>query len=386
MNSPELGFNSGSEAKVKKFKLYKFITLMLLVAFLIGGLMLFKNDITLENLRYLIKYLDFSSSGAFDEETVIHYNEDTENSFHVFRGDLALVNDGGVTLFDRRGSAVMTDSFNMSNPVCVPSDRYLAVYDLGGYQIRIYNSFSLLHEMTYDYPIQAVSLNSDGAFCVVTSEKSYHSAVLVYDRDFVEVHRWLSADKFAVDATLSDDEVLTVSTVKTDDGGLFGEIIALEFDKKEALFSYSYRDQMPLYLSSQKKHSVLLTDDNLFFLDDGKLIKTIPMPDGSLRKQCFGEELCCVLQDELSVGVNYLLRVFDRKGEELHALKFSVQILDIEVFEDTVYVLTHGGIYIIGAETQKEIALDGEFESLGVLSDDVVLLCGKTTAEIKILK
>jgi hypothetical protein len=241
--------------------------------------------------------------------------------------------------------------------------------------------------LSYDYPVQAVSLNSDGAFCVVTSKKSYHSAVLVYDRDFKEIHQWLSADKFAVDATFTDDDVLTVSAVKAEEGGLYGEVIAFKLGKKDALYSYSYRDQMPLLLSSQKDSSVLLTDSELMFLESGEFIKSVPFPDDSLRMQSFGDTLYCVLQDELSVGVNYLLRVFNKKGEEVHSSKFSVQVLDVETYEDTVYVLTHGGIRVISLENgTKEIPLEGEFESIGVLSDGVLLLCGKTTAKIYVLK
>jgi len=168
-----------SEKKVKKFRLFKFLSILVLVLFLLGGFLLFENEITIENLRYMVKYLDFSSSGAFSEESVIYYNADNGNDFQVFRGDLALINPNGVTLFDRRGSAVMTDSFNMSKPTSVCGDKYLAIYDLGGHNVRVYNSFSLLFEESFRYPVQAVSVNSDGAFCVVTSEKNYRSAVFV---------------------------------------------------------------------------------------------------------------------------------------------------------------------------------------------------------------
>ena len=79
-----------SENKVKRVRLYKFITISFLVAFLLLGLVIFENDITVENLRYLIKYLDFSSSGTYNEETVIHYNADPSNRFYVFRGENAV--------------------------------------------------------------------------------------------------------------------------------------------------------------------------------------------------------------------------------------------------------------------------------------------------------
>ena len=41
------------EEKAAKYRLYKWIALALLVVFLLCGFVFFKNDITVENLRYL---------------------------------------------------------------------------------------------------------------------------------------------------------------------------------------------------------------------------------------------------------------------------------------------------------------------------------------------
>ena len=71
MNRLEWQEDTASEKISKRFRLYKYISLTVLVVFLLGGLVLFEKDITVENLRYLIKYLDLSSSGSFEEETEI---------------------------------------------------------------------------------------------------------------------------------------------------------------------------------------------------------------------------------------------------------------------------------------------------------------------------
>ncbi len=376
-----------SEQKVKKIRLYKFITITLLVVFLLLGLVIFENDITVENLRYLIKYLDFSTSGAYNEETVIHYNADPSNRFYVFRGDLARVTESGITLYDRRGSAVMTDSFSMTSPVCVSSDRYLAVYDLGGFQVRIYNSFSLLYEKSFNYSVQSVSLNSDGDFCVVTSEKSYHSAVFVYDRDFNETYRWLSTDKFATDADLNDSDILTVSAVRVSEGNLVSDVIELKLGEKEPVSTCSFTDEMPLALYTDRKGCLALTDRNLKCIEDGAVIHSAMFQEGDLDSFRFGEKVSVAIQNELSVGVNFLVRVFDREARELRSEKFSVQIRDVEIWGDTVYVLTHTGLFEIRqGEKMIEYPLQGDYSDLGILAKNTVILCSDTSAKIQIMK
>ena len=291
MNRLEWQEDTASEKISKRFRLYKYISLTVLVVFLLGGLVLFEKDITVENLRYLIKYLDFSSSGSFEEETEIHYNADVSNRFDVFRGDLVVAGESGVTLYDRRGTAVLSDRYTMSHPVCVPGDRYLIVYDLGGYQVRLYNSFALLHEKSFDYAIRSVSVNADGNFCVVTAEKSYHSAVFVYDDDFEEIHRWLSTDKFAMDASLSDEGVLSISAVRALEGDLVADLIELKIGREEPLSVFTYTDELPLDFSASKEGTLLLSENSLRLIREGVQIREQRFESGSLEKVFFGEEL-----------------------------------------------------------------------------------------------
>ncbi len=376
---------SRSEKKAKKFRLYKFIALSVLVVFLLGGFVLFENDITIENLRYLIKYLDFSSSGAFSEEGVVYYNSDSENRFYVFRGDLAIANQSGVTLYDRRGSAVMTDSFTMSNPTCVCGDKYLIVYDLGGYQLRVYNSFALLFEKTFDYVIQSAGVNGDGDFCVVTSEKSYHSAVLVYDHNFKQIQQWFSSEKFAVDAQISDRGILTISAIHVDDGSLISDLIELKIGKNEPLSTLTIQEEMPFSYSTDQNGTLLLTDLGLCSVEGGEIKNRVNFSDNSIKMIRYGNEISAVVQDELSVGVSYRVRVFDRNASEILSRQFSVQIRDIEVFDETVYVLTYTGLVIMrSGEEFREIPLSGDYTDIGVLSQDCVILCSDTVADIRI--
>lgn len=376
---------SRSEKKAKRFRLYKFISLTVLVVFLLGGFILFENDITMENLRYLIKYLDFSSSGAFSEEGTIYYNSDSENRFYVFRGDLAIANQSGVTLYDRRGSAVMTDSFTMSNPTCVCGDKYLIVFDLGGYQLRVYNSFALLYEKTFDYVLQSVGINSDGDFCVVTSEKSYHSAVFVFDQNFNQVQQWFSTERFAVDAKLSDKDVLTVSAIRVENGTLISDLIELELGNNDTLSTFSLQEEIPFSHSTDRDGTLLLTDSMLRYISEGEEKRNASFSEDSIRMIRFGDELCAVVQDELSIGVSYRVRVFDREANEIMSRQFSVQIRDVEVWNETAYVLTYSGLVIMESGKEAvEIPLEGDYTDLGVLSQNCVVLCSDNVADIRI--
>jgi len=388
MNFSDSVTDTRSEKKARKFHLYKWIALFVLVAVLIGGLIVFENDITVENLRYLIKYLDFSSFSSYSEEVQIHYHADPSNRFYVFRGDLARINQSGVTLYDRRGTAVMTDSYKMTNPVAVCGEKYLLVYDLGGNQLRMYSSFSFLYEKTYDYPLQSVDMNASGDFCVVTAQRSYHSAVFVYNDDFEEIHRYVTADRFAVNASISDNDRLLVSTIFVNQGNLMTELLELKVGEKEPVSVFSLVEQMPVLHSAQKKDTLLLTDQSLICVEGGKEVHSATLPEEGLKMVSFGEKYCALVQDELSVGINYRIRIFDRQARELYSHRLSVQIRDVEILDDRVYVLTHTNLLVIslaGEVSVQEYTLVDDPTDLGVLSEDVVILCSDSLAKIHIL-
>ena len=386
MERKKANTDTRSEKKVKKFRLYKFITITVLVLFLLGGLLLFENEITMENLRYMVKYLDFSSSGAFSEESVIYYNADAENDYQVFRGDLALINPNGVTLFDRRGSAVLTDSYSMSKPTSVCGDKYLVVYDLGGHQVRIYNSFSLLFDKYFDYPVQAVSINTEGSFSIVTSKKNYRSAVFVYNKDFKQIYQWLSSDKLATGAYLSDQNELTISAVYTENGDLMSELIELKIGEKKTLSTVKYKGELPLYHRTNERHTVYITDESLNIIKKGKNVATHHFDEGSILKVAQGENRIAILQNEFSVGVKYKLSIFDSEGKIKKTHTFTESIRDIETFEDTVFVLTHTELYVFtDNKDPKKISLDGDYKDVGVFAKDCVILCGDSQAHIRII-
>lgn len=379
--------DTGALARANKVRLYKFITLAVLVLFLLGGLILYQKDITLENLRYLVKYLNFYTAGDARDGSTILYEADTENVYTVFRGDLVVVNHGGMSLYDRSGTAVLTDSFNMTEPVPVPGDKFLIVYDLGGYTLRVYNSFSLLHEESFDYVIQSVSVNANGYYAVATAQRSYHAAVVVYNDDFEEAFRWLSVDKFVTDCVLTNTDALFLTTVRVENGDLLGEVLELKVGRSEPVSSYVLADEMPVDIAWTRRGMLYLTDSSLRFLSGGEEVRSTAFPSRSLEKAAMGDQICVVAQNELSVGVNIKLRLFDREGNEVFSRDLSAQIQDLCVLEDEAYLLTYNHLYRLSSEgVWKEYEVDGDYSAIAVLSKNTVALCSDSRAKIMVLE
>ena len=374
--------------KAKKFRRFKWISLIFLAVFLVFGLVAFRSEITLENVRYLIKYISFDGSGSMAQQgAVIRYDSDSSNRYAVYRGDLVVVNNGGVSLFDSAGNLTMSDSFSMSNPVVASGGKYLAVYDLGGYYLKLYNSFSLLFEISFEYIIQSVAVNDNGYFCVATSDRSYQAALLVYNDDFQQVYKWLSSDKFIQDCTINSANLVTVTALHTENGELCSEAIGLEIGLDGAAFTVPLSDELPLAVYSQdRKSSLILTDRSFSRLEEGKKTASCSFQEDAIDLFAIGTDFSAVAQNELLVGVNYKVRIFDRALAEVGSLNLSNAILDMKTEGENVFLMTRNTFYRIrdGKEI-TEYPMDGDQTAFVLLSGNTVVLCSEKSARIMIL-
>lgn len=64
----------------------------------------FKDNITIDNLRYLIKYIDLSSSDSSPSKTEISISTDESSEFFMLGKDLAVVSNSGVGLYGFSGN------------------------------------------------------------------------------------------------------------------------------------------------------------------------------------------------------------------------------------------------------------------------------------------
>lgn len=387
--------NAGKETvfqsdKMKKYRRLKWIALILFLTFVAFGVVAFREEITLENFRYLFKYVSFSGSGGYARDgTVIYYDEDDSNRFAVYRGDLVVANNSGVSLFDPYGNLSMSDSFSMSNPVIVNAGKYLVVYDLGGYYLKVYNSFSLLHEKSFDYKIQSVATNVNGYICVASSEKSYHSALFVFNDDFQQVFKWSSPDKFVTDCAISSTNDIYLTTIRAENGDLICELTGLSIGSKQANFTLALPEELPIELYPDRSGTILLSDRSLCRVrSDGKdgASARVDFDEDSIDLYVIGDDVCAVAQNELLVGVNYKLHVFDSSLNEIGTMNFSTQILDMKTYGDSVYLLTRSKFYrIADGSVSEEFAIDGDYSCFELLSADSVALCSDQSAVIRVL-
>ena len=326
------------------FKVLRFSCLVLIAVTVILSLTVYKSDITSENLKYIIRNMDFdvSSVSAVDSMQVSFKTSGNVSAAYL-RGDIALLSRQGYETYDFNGTRVISDTHSFSNPALKTSERFALAYDVAGTELDIYNAFSVVYEGKFPNGIYNACINNDGSFAVVTSESSYKSGVVVYNSSFNEIFRWMSASQnvTCVDMPNSKNELLTAG-VRVENGEFLTEVNIFDTSKETPKATVTLADEFPMVAEYTENGFFVLTDSAMNVFDkDGKLLKRNELAKGSVRKYFNCNRFCAVTVSE-GISDAETLIIYSENGNEAYSETFERGILDVSAFGNTVYILEQG--------------------------------------------
>lgn len=364
----------------RRYKAAKYLTFFLLVAFIFGMLTVNRDDITVENLRYLVRYIE-KDSGIYSYpsgQKKIAYSADTEIGFEMFRDDFVIADSTAVNIYSLSGLNVLNESSFISNPVIKTSERHLLVYDLGGNSYALYNTFSKLFGETLPYPITGAANSADGLYALVTKTQEYRSAVYVYDRDFRLISRILK-DKLVMDISVKPDgsEILIVSAYNSD-GEFITEIMTCDPYSDKASVLIEHRDTLPLKASYTDRGFTVLCDKRLLFYDDAGILKGTFDFEGEIPVYSrITEKYTFVSFAENIVGNAQRLLIFDSEGQQTAEKRTEDRIIKLQCPGEYFYALTSDSIIRtgIGTGTSETYAIEKNSIDLITADENTLFLC-----------
>lgn len=242
----------------------------------------FRQEMTMNHFRYLLRNIDFSSNVSLFAGDTIYYNGDDDSEFGFVSGGLAVVSDSHVFVTDRASGTTFSEHHGYKTPRLVSSDKYMLLYDRSGSSLSVYNAFSRLKSFEYNGTVVAAATANDGTVAVaVSGESDYYSTVYVYNASF-ELLNTISKYKYVTALALSENgDMLAVGSVCADVGGeVRSELICLEVGKKKETAKINLENEAIWQLSFFENDGfAALTDSSmLFYDDDGDLVKRVKYP------------------------------------------------------------------------------------------------------------
>jgi hypothetical protein len=358
----------------------KFIIIMFLAGFTLFSFSYYKEELTIENFRYMLKFINFGTSTNTNPDSAVYYDKDASNKGEVLRGDLAVINKNGFFVYGFNGSKVYSRLYKYDHPKMVTNSKNIIACDLGGYEVQIYGTNQLTQTISYKYPVLGLAASENGPFAVISSEKSYRSALFIYDEHFRVIYKYFSGDKYIDFVSVSENGKEALALLHyPKEGSIITLLMRFSVDSEQPVFQYEFIDEMPLGVNfmSDNSYCVMTSDAIRFFTPDNKLRKESFFGEKSLLGYEFNRNYAIITYDASGLSSGMDVEVFRKDGSIVTSKSFASSVLDKKINGDKLYVLTHGSITTIdltGKEPDRSDTVDTDFRQIIFNEQKVILL------------
>ena len=154
----------------------------------------------------------------------------------VFDQEFLLCTKDGVKYFASMGDGKWSDTFNMTSPVMVQEGDYVAVGDMGGKTVRVYDRSGMLYDLQADGSPVQFALNESGYLSLITkNEDTYRIRIYNTKGTLLKERVEESNGVYPLCSDVSDDSrVFAVSYLDTTDISPIGRVVMFYIDAEES--------------------------------------------------------------------------------------------------------------------------------------------------------
>ena len=347
-----------------RYRIGAFLIVLLLVV--MGGVLmvLYGEHITYDNFVYMLRDFDSVTGGGngFSEVT---FTAMEKMKFESFREGFAVIGTDEVTLFDKTGVELCSESENFSYPAGSAGEKYILVYDIGGSSYSLYNSVTRVMKGTTEKPIVSASVSDTGSFIVTTESDDSKYLTEMYNSAFKRTMT-VYKDKYVTASAISKKgDTFAIASVTENGTDFYAELAFYEKGKDTPSATYTYSMSMPLSLESFEDGGfVLLSDDGIRFYDENGDVKSETDLAGKEPMYFDSVRSCAVLVcGANAIGTKNYVYSFDSEGKLIYDGMIDKKVIgayaSVTPEEYACYLLSANGV--IAVRPNGEIA-ENEFE------------------------
>ena len=345
------------------------------------------NLITYQNFYYFFKDLNASAEAVdvFASDSVSYPTAD-EQSFVLYRNGLAVAGNQSVTVFTATGRQTVSQSINYKNPVAVGAGKYLLVYELGGTQYSVYNSYTQLYMGKSDFPILGASVSDSGSFALISRSESTNCTVSFYSDRFKLLHRF-HRNGFVMDVSLDAQGEQLAMLISNADNGRFLtrlEICDLRDQDDHAMKTVEISDTLALSCRFTGYGVGVLCEDGFTFVNTNAEIEAYEPFSAVNVVSCFmNEEYSVFCLKKAPHSEEKQLIVFDKKGKMLYNESVDDRLVSLAACDDTVFYCTSDELcrLELSSATVTRISYSVGKRQLLAVGHDEILVCSPQKAE-----
>lgn len=359
-----------------RYRVLKYLSLAVLLAYLIVMLSIYGSEITYDNLMYLVKDMDTDVSHSTDGFKNIVYEENGTVSCSIFKNNLAVASKTGFTLYNTAGAKELEDSFVMESPSTLTSEKYALVYDIGGTDYSLYTSIAKVMDKSSEYDIQDAALSDSGAFAIVSRSRENRYAVEFYNENFKTYTAKLYKDSYVMDVAI-DSEGVYYAVISTDmvDSDFMCEVTIGRTDSQD-MFTTRIDGALPLSVFALENDifGVICDRGVFFFSNTGAQIGEYRISSMTLRSADFCGDKILIAGSEDLVGSSSKAVLLNTSGEVVYSSSFDGKVNRAALSLDKMYLLFDSTLKMVSFDgTVSEADVSSSANHLLPYGNDVVV-------------
>ena len=344
--------------------------------------LLLSGNLTYNKLYYLAKDIKLAGDYVNSVHDTVTYNAGNSQSFATYREGLVVASREKLSIYSAGGRELFSVNHTYGNPKLVSSSRYVLLYDVGGKQFALYNSFSEVNDAKLEYSIYGASLANTGDFALITGGEKYSSVVRVYKQNG-DKYDYNFRDGYVSSISLSEDGTrLALALSFAEGSGFRTEIRLYKVGSSDYQKSTFTMNSIPYEIKIVEGGNIIAVGrEGVNAFSSSMTLLGEYLSDSEIYLYHFGEDNIGVVSQTEKGNADILLLNKRAKVEKTIALEKSA--LDIAVADGYVFVQHLGGferINISLGTSEEQEAVSGGFKML-VYDRDALVVCGNSYAK-----
>ncbi len=359
----------------------KWISFVILVAFLLVNLIFFREHITYSNMLYLLRDLDTGTYAVSGEFAPLTFGEETAASFELYKGRLAVSGSSGFALYNSTGSVDVEDGTYMQNPAVKAGEKYAVAYDMGGNTYSVFNTMGKISGGTTEQIIEDCAVSDAGNFVLLCRSNESKYIATFYNtklRATVNYYR----DTYVVAMALDEkgENLAMVSAVITN-SGISTEVMLAKTDSEETE-TVTVSNAMPMGVRYFDGKLAVFCDSKVAVLEGSSVVSEFSFTAGSPTHFDFSDSGLAVVCSENAVASKNTVYVFNSDGSLANSFTVNEKVENVALEgADTVYLLFDGKVEKRSGDTAASKELTGEVLDI-VPYYGKLMVCRRASAEL----
>ena len=382
VEATEPQMNKYYEGVAIAFRYAKFITLFITVIFVMLILSFFRDEVSIDNFQYMLKYVT-SEDSSYITTQKIHYPTADSKALDLFAGDFVSAGSGGISLYDTNGNTVLEIENVFSQPVFSIGRKYGLCYDLSGRSYVIFNTFSRLHSEQLDFPISDAVMTDGGSYAILSKNREYRTLINVYDNDYDHVCT-VYDNKYTFDIDMTSKHLAYISA-QSRDSTFLADVSILTLKNGENTLIGSYLDEFPMAVRFVGNELAVITDKAIrFYSSDFKQKNAYSFSLQMPSAYASSDECIMLCFEKNTIGSENEIRFYTGDGELMFSGLLPGKVHSLDINESFAVIHTNDSLFRIDLKEHTVLSekIETGAEKVLLQSDSSVLLCYKNYAKL----